>query len=581
MAAEIDYNKYQKLILKYSYNGAVWAPVQPLQYKKGEIIEANSYDCGFVEPYYRWVNIPGEYVCINQSKYAKEKQQVTYDSGVTWTDTGVVQTGQLIEANSYDCDYGVTWVEVPYEYICEEGQEPIYRWVDTGTFICQGYDKYHLLKEQISIDNGATWEDNGSTKPGSIAQKDSTECGYIEPIYQWVDTGLTECYNWDKYSIVKQRVSYDNGATWEDTGETKRGSVLESHSSDCPIDVNIEGSDITTWLTTNGIPFTSGIDLGTCQHIVTDCDGNYNSETWYGVQHYEWMTTTDSTVYELSTYMSFNNTSNPCYNSNRCLEYNYHLRYIVIPSEYNITQLIYDKGQDYDFTPKGHFQILKKVSDSWTYDNIVNGWRRFNTTATTWCDGGTPDETIIPIVIPRKYDDCETFWEEFNLQYFSDRRKCLDTVTDGTYSYYSGYDSSRTPYYAHLLIVDSNDNVVNKYSHVTDWTNVPSIVFSDMNEDKMFASGENVYYAFDFGFTTEPETTPQVENIAYSKISFGKDGWNRAIPDSVYSWGTITYTKVNNNTMHVDCVADASTSYNSYSYDLNVITDTVTNFTVR
>lgn len=125
MAAEIDYNKYQKLILKYSYNGEIWTPVQPLQYRKGEIIEANSYDCGFVEPYYRWVNIPGEYICINQSKYAKEKQQVTYDSGVTWTDTGVVQTGQLIEANSYDCDYGVTWVEVPYEYICEEGQGPI------------------------------------------------------------------------------------------------------------------------------------------------------------------------------------------------------------------------------------------------------------------------------------------------------------------------------------------------------------------------------------------------------------------------------------------------------------------------
>lgn len=241
MAAEIDYNKYQKLILKYSYNGEIWTPVQPLQYRKGEIIEANSYDCGFVEPYYRWVNIPDEYVCINQSKYAKEKQQITYDSGVTWTDTGVTQTGQLIEPNSYDCDYGVTWVEVPYEYICEEGQEPIYRYVDTGMFMCDGGDKYHLMKQQISIDGGSTWSDTGETKKGEIAQKYSPECGYIAPIYRWQTvTGEYFCLGGDKYTKERQQVSDDEGETWSWVipYNERAGEIIQTSSSDCYEDSN-------------------------------------------------------------------------------------------------------------------------------------------------------------------------------------------------------------------------------------------------------------------------------------------------------------------------------------------------------
>lgn len=119
--ATVDYNKYQKLILKYSYNGTVWTPVIPYQYRKGTVIEANSYDCGFIDPIYRWVDVTGEYYCINNSKYRKQRQQVSGDDGQTWE--WVIpfneQAGELIEADSYDCDYGVTWEVVPNEYICK------------------------------------------------------------------------------------------------------------------------------------------------------------------------------------------------------------------------------------------------------------------------------------------------------------------------------------------------------------------------------------------------------------------------------------------------------------------------------
>ena len=117
----VDYSKYQKLVLKYSYNGVSWANVKPEQYRKGEIIEANSYDCGYIEPIYRWVDVPGEYYCLNYSKYHKQRQQISGDDGQTWE--WVIpfneQAGSLIEADSYDCDYGVTWEPVENEYICE------------------------------------------------------------------------------------------------------------------------------------------------------------------------------------------------------------------------------------------------------------------------------------------------------------------------------------------------------------------------------------------------------------------------------------------------------------------------------
>lgn len=124
----VDYNKYQKMILKYSYNGAIWAPVQPYQYKKGEVIEANSYDCGYKDPVYRMVQLPSsDYYCINQSKYYKLRQQVSYDDGITWEDVTpyVEEVGDIMEPNSYDCDYGVTWEPVPNEYYCKLAIVPI------------------------------------------------------------------------------------------------------------------------------------------------------------------------------------------------------------------------------------------------------------------------------------------------------------------------------------------------------------------------------------------------------------------------------------------------------------------------
>lgn len=62
---------------------------------------------GFNETQYRWVTVSDEYVCVGYDKYAVEKKQQSTDGGTTWTDVSPIETrqGDLIEANSTDCGY--------------------------------------------------------------------------------------------------------------------------------------------------------------------------------------------------------------------------------------------------------------------------------------------------------------------------------------------------------------------------------------------------------------------------------------------------------------------------------------------
>lgn len=106
------YDKYKKLKLQYSNGtGDAWKDADPPRYKAGELIEENSPDCGGVNKLYRWYALPDEFVCDGYNKYYKEVYQVSTDGGHTWINVSPEQTrtGQLIESNSVDCGYGVTW----------------------------------------------------------------------------------------------------------------------------------------------------------------------------------------------------------------------------------------------------------------------------------------------------------------------------------------------------------------------------------------------------------------------------------------------------------------------------------------
>ena len=86
--------------------GITW--VDTGRFRKGGLVSTQAAQCGSFTDEYRWIK--ADYVCDNGNKYNGYKQQVSYDNGGNWSDTGVVNIGDLIEENSKDCagDTGTT-----------------------------------------------------------------------------------------------------------------------------------------------------------------------------------------------------------------------------------------------------------------------------------------------------------------------------------------------------------------------------------------------------------------------------------------------------------------------------------------
>lgn len=109
------YKKFKRLKLQGSNDGVNWFDVTPLEYKPGDVIEEDSKDCGGYGgvTQNRWVEILGEYLCINNDKYKKLKKQYLDTATGNWVDVEPLETmqGELIEKNSEQCGYAVQWVD--------------------------------------------------------------------------------------------------------------------------------------------------------------------------------------------------------------------------------------------------------------------------------------------------------------------------------------------------------------------------------------------------------------------------------------------------------------------------------------
>jgi hypothetical protein len=207
-----EYTKYQKKQLYFSTdNGVTWKPYSPPIYRQGEIIETNSIDCGYFEPQYRWHgNDVNDYVCSNFNKYYIEYYQVSNDGGKTWANVEPLQTrtGNLIEANSYDCDYGVSWGIVEGEYICELSSI-VYRWQADGE-MCDGSASYVREIYQISYDDGKTWKNAEpyQERTGALIMNPSPNCSSFE--FDWFFQGNYNNIDCEMYMELTYSYKNDN-----------------------------------------------------------------------------------------------------------------------------------------------------------------------------------------------------------------------------------------------------------------------------------------------------------------------------------------------------------------------------------
>lgn len=203
--------KFEKQIYQQSTDGGMtWANVQPIEYRRGAVLESDSSDCGYVpDPQYRWKAAPAsDYMCSGTSKYYKEYYEVSYDEGVTWEHVVPEQTrrGSLIEAQSTDCGY-IT---------------PQYRWYTSPSeYICSGTTKYEKQYYQVSTDGGTTWNNVSplQTRTGSVIEYNSEDCGYVpseSTKYLTFIPSENGTFKFTGKGTIPNTASYslDSGATW-------------------------------------------------------------------------------------------------------------------------------------------------------------------------------------------------------------------------------------------------------------------------------------------------------------------------------------------------------------------------------
>ena len=114
---------------------------------------------------------------------------------------------------------------------CEEGA--IYKWIDSGETVCDGYKLCVKEIKQKSTDGGNTWVTTSETRAGTVIDMWSTECG-VEILYKWNPTGRTRCNGYNKEAEYVYQVSYTMGNSWEDVEPRQtKWEVTDAFTDEC------------------------------------------------------------------------------------------------------------------------------------------------------------------------------------------------------------------------------------------------------------------------------------------------------------------------------------------------------------
>lgn len=114
---------------------------------------------------------------------------------------------------------------------CEEGA--IYKWIDSGGTICDGYKLCVKEIKQKSTDGGNTWITTSETRAGTVIDMWSTECG-VEIMHRWNPTGRTRCNGYNKEKEYVYQVSYTMGTSWEDVEPKQtKWEITDGFTDEC------------------------------------------------------------------------------------------------------------------------------------------------------------------------------------------------------------------------------------------------------------------------------------------------------------------------------------------------------------
>lgn len=209
------FSKY-KYLRKYVRNcedcnncSAEWIATQI--YKRGDLIEEHSIDCGYIlaDTYYEWREDGWD--CNGYNKYTRYRKYISED-GSNWYRTNIYKLGDNpIETNSTDCGYVP---RIRYEY----------QWTESDVARCVGTTEYYTYKKQRRISGSSdAWQDviptvysvdgDGTMQP-RIKKVNSENCGYVPPVeprYRWVTMDINKnwiCADCDDTPDEMQKIEY-------------------------------------------------------------------------------------------------------------------------------------------------------------------------------------------------------------------------------------------------------------------------------------------------------------------------------------------------------------------------------------
>lgn len=247
----------------WSYDEMTWYKADNQQCRISQTVKtSNDPACaggGFAPGYIERWNLSTETYCKNGLEYYLERKSTSYDGGVTF-----IQTNEYRESNratGQDCTQTdtklYTWIVDDSEYVCD----------GVNSYFVERYYYYYSSKPNVFILDPS----NQTRKSQQMHGMNDEACGYVNRTeYRWKDNGGYVCINHNKYKREDYEVTYD-GTTWESTGESRVGALIEESSSDCQTD------NVTKWV----VDYTRWMCLGTMSYYYNVQYESTDGTNWF------------------------------------------------------------------------------------------------------------------------------------------------------------------------------------------------------------------------------------------------------------------------------------------------------------
>ena len=242
-----DGDLYYKCYRFVSYNGGIiWARTNV--WRLGELKEKGAEECTECELEFKWIKVDDDYLCDDET-HTKYEKLCYYFSDDCWITSHLVdgvepQRGEIIETDSFDCGFRLQKWEYVDDYCYRDLPEGAYI-ISSRTIIeydsdCSGTTKITTATTsyQESYDSGETWET--ITSSSSVTYEvNSEDCGYIPP------TGMAAQY---LTLVATSNGTFKfNGTTSANTISFSTNSGTTWSSPERGVEFNVQSGDTVMW----------------------------------------------------------------------------------------------------------------------------------------------------------------------------------------------------------------------------------------------------------------------------------------------------------------------------------------------